>query len=62
MRVPVLTPWTHNGVDQPVGSFVELEENLVRQLRGTVGQEDVPAEADANAVRQPALPAPFADQ
>ncbi|HJQ60817.1 MAG TPA: hypothetical protein VJ890_28190 [Vineibacter sp.] len=51
LRVQVLAPWTHNGVEQPVGSFVELDEADVRLLRGAVSQEHIPEPP-------PAMPAP----
>lgn len=41
IRVPVLTPWQHNGEEIEVGSFVVVDEDLVRRLRGTLGQEHV---------------------
>jgi hypothetical protein len=42
MRVPVLTPLKHEGRDYEVGGFIELEETVVRKLRGAVGQDHVP--------------------
>jgi len=61
MRVEVLTPWQHDGVEHPVGSFVEVDEDLVRALKGTLGQEHVtapepetpePVTGEANGVRE----------
>lgn len=58
MRVEVLTPWQHEGVAHPVGSLVEADEALVRQLRGTLGQENVPAPpAPESPVPEPPAPA-----
>jgi hypothetical protein len=45
MRVEVLTPWTHDLEPHEVGSFVEVDEDLVRALKGTLGQDHVPAPA-----------------
>ncbi|TXL72556.1 hypothetical protein FHP25_24995 [Vineibacter terrae] len=53
MRVQVLTPWWRDGVDQPVGSFVEVDEPLVRALKGTLSQEDIP-NAPGESERSPA--------
>lgn len=52
MRVEVLTPLQHEGEVRPVGTFIELPDDVVLLLRGAVGQEHVPA-PDVQA-----LPAP----
>lgn len=65
MRVPVLNPLKHEGIDREVGSFIELDDATVAALRGAVGQEHVPepvAEAEVPAEPAAALPAPVPDQ
>lgn len=46
MRVEVLHPLTHEGVDYLPGDYIELAEDDVRRLLGAVAQEETPPAPD----------------